>query len=85
MTQFKELVERQRALLKAEQWGSEIKSVHTHRLKSCWYDDRPEDTERGYVTDFEYNNGKIERQQNEKIIHTWWEYEKSAEQILEDM
>ncbi len=62
MGQYDERVERQRLLLAAEEWANGIKSLHSHRLKSMWYDDRPQDTDNGqYVTDKQYNGGEIER------------------------
>jgi hypothetical protein len=61
MGQFNEIVERQRIKLKAEKWANTIKSLHIHKLKSMWYDDRPQDTDLGAVTDIEYNSGLIKR------------------------
>tara|TARA_B100000900_G_scaffold415512_1_gene445685 strand:- start:4062 stop:4388 length:327 start_codon:yes stop_codon:yes gene_type:complete len=62
MGQYDERVERQRLLLAAEDWANGIKSLHSHRLKSMWYDDRPQDTDDGqFVTDKQYNGGEIER------------------------
>ena len=62
MTQFKQLVEAQRQLLEAEkQYRDELISSHTHKLKSMWYESRPTDTDEGYVTDYQYMDGRIER------------------------
>ena len=36
-----------------------------------WYDDHPEDTKNGNVTDIEYNCGYIVRKQNGKVIRTF--------------
>ena len=71
MTQYKKKVDLQRAILKAEAWGKEPYSIETHRLKSNDYDTRPEDTDRGYVTDTRYNNGTIVREQFGKVIHVF--------------
>lgn len=61
MTEFSHLVEKQRLMMEAEEWAKGIKTMHVHRLKSMWYDNRPEDTDNGSVTDIEYNSGIIER------------------------
>ena len=62
MGQYKSKVERQRLLLEAEKWASEVKSIHAHSLNSMWYDTRPQDTEDGKsVTDIEYNSGLVKR------------------------
>ena len=56
MTQFDEVVERQREKILAEEWAKGVKCVHIHQLKSMWYDDRPQDTDDGAVTDIQYNS-----------------------------
>ena len=62
MGQYDDRVERQRLLIKAEEWAQGVKSMHAHSLSSMWYDDRPEDTADGKgVLDVEYNSGLIER------------------------
>jgi len=61
MGQFDELVKQQRLKLKAEEWANGVKSLHVHKLKSMWYDTRPQDTDLGSVTDIEYNSGLIKR------------------------
>ena len=62
MTQYKERVQKQRDLLKAEEWAKSVKSVHAHSLSSMWYDTRPQDTEDGKsVMDIQYNSGLVER------------------------
>tara|TARA_X000000368_G_scaffold391743_1_gene355997 strand:- start:588 stop:863 length:276 start_codon:yes stop_codon:yes gene_type:complete len=61
MTQYDERVDYQRTLLKAEEWAGGIKSLHTHRTKSCWYDNRPADTDESHVRDIQYNDGRIHR------------------------
>ena len=69
MTEYGNLVERQRLLLEAEKWANGIEHIHAHQLDNLWYDDRPQDTENGKVIDTTYNNGTIVREQNGKIIH----------------
>ena len=71
MTEHSDIVERQRLVLEAEQWAKGMTDMHVHRLNSMWYDDRPQDTEKGMVTDIRYNSGIIERFQNDKLIHTF--------------
>jgi len=61
MGQFSEIVERQANKLKAEEWAKGVKTLHHHRLKSMWYDTRPQDTDEHHVTDIQYNDGHIER------------------------
>ena len=62
MGQYDEIVQRQRLLLEAEEWANGVRSLHSHRLKSMWYDDRPQDTDNGqYIIDKQYNGGEIER------------------------
>ena len=71
MTEYDSRVERQRLLLEAEVWADTPKALHTHRLSSMWYDDRPQDTEDSHVTDIEYNSGLIVRSKNGTEIHTF--------------
>ena len=71
MSQFDHIVEKQRLRLEAEEWAKQIKSVHVHQLKSCWYDDRPQDTDDGSVSDIQYNSGIVVRHKNGKVIHTF--------------
>ena len=62
MTEYDARVERQRLLLEAEDWANGVKSLHSHRLKSMWYDTRPQDTDNDqYVIDKQYNGSEIER------------------------
>ena len=83
MTEYKDAVEEQRLILLAEKWAKEIKSIHIHSLSSMWYDDRPEDTADGkMVTDTEYNDNRIVREQDGKIIHTWGE-KKSVKELVQ--
>jgi len=83
MTEYKDAVEEQRLILQAEKWAKEIKSIHIHSLSSMWYDDRPEDTADGkMVTDTEYNDNRIVREQDGKIIHTWGE-KKSVKELVQ--
>ena len=71
MGQYDYKVERQRLLLEAEEWSKGVKGIHVHGLNSMWYDDRPQDTKKGSVTDISFNNGLIKRTRNGKHIHTF--------------
>ncbi len=61
MGQYEYRVEKQRLKLEAEKWANGIKCLHAHKLKSMWYDDRPQDTDESPVMDIQYNDGRIER------------------------
>jgi len=70
MTQYDDTVERQRALLAAEEWAKGVKAIHAHSLSSMWYDDHPEHTSEGKcVTDIEFNNGTVERHLSDGTKH----------------
>ena len=47
-----------------------------------WYDDRPQDTDEGRVTDIQYNNGLIIRQRNGETIHVFGE-EKTGQELID--
>lgn len=71
MTQYMDSVRRQRIKIEAEEWANKPKSLHTHKLKSMWYDDRPQDTDDSHVTDIHYNDGRVERtilKTGEKVV-----------------
>lgn len=61
MGEYTDAVERQRLLLAAEERRDTVINMHMHRLKSMWYDNRPQDTDEGSVTDITYMDGRIER------------------------
>lgn len=61
MGEYTDAVERQRLLLAAEEHRDTVVNMHMHRLKSMWYDNRPQDTDEGSVTDITYMDGRIER------------------------
>ncbi len=60
MTQYSDVVERQRQVHRAEEWAKGCKCLHTFNTKTCtvWYETRPDD---GRVMDVTYNDGRIER------------------------
>ena len=52
MSEYDEVVEKQRMILEAEKWAKGIRTLHVHSLSSMHYDDRPQDTADGKsVTD----------------------------------
>jgi len=67
MTEYKETVERQRLLLEAEEWSKSVESLHAFdtRKVTMAYDSHLED---GHVLDVTYNDGRIERQKDGKVI-----------------
>ena len=83
MTQYDEIVENQRLLLEAEEWAKIPKSLHIHRLDSMWYEteDSKKFLDKGNVTDIQYNNGIIKRQQDGKTVHTFGE-EITVEELI---
>ena len=82
MGEFNSAVERQRLLLEAEEWAKGTNSVHIHSLSSMWYDNRPEDTANGeMVTDTHFNDKRIERVKNGKLIHIFGKALKGDELI----
>ena len=64
MSEYDDVVERQRLLLEAEEWSGKVACIHAHQISSMWYDTRPHDTIDSGVIDVEYNGGWIERTLN---------------------
>jgi hypothetical protein len=81
MTQYSSVVERQKIKLEAEEWGKKLKDLHVHSLSSMWYDDRPQDTQNGAVTDITYCSGIVERWKDGKLIHTFGKRLKGEELV----
>ena len=79
MGQYDELVHKQAVKLAAEEWAKQPKSLHVHKISSMWYDNRQQATEKMHVTDTQYNDGSIVREQDGKIIHVF-----SDEQVRGD-
>ena len=73
MTQYNDKVERQRLLLEAEEWATGIRDIHMHSITSMWYETNPEDMDDGGVLDVHYNDGRIERSKDGKIIRVMGE------------
>ena len=47
-----------------------------------WYDDRPQDTDIGNVTDVQHNDGRIVRSQDGKVLHTWNKERKIGDDLI---
>ncbi len=63
MSQYDEVVERQRQMIKAEEWSKGVKGVHAHSFTTMWYENNPDRTGDDLrVLDVEYNDGTVERQ-----------------------
>lgn len=70
MTQYRERIERQKLLLRAEEWAMGVKMITSFDTNTSrvWYDDREPE---GNVLDVVYNDQRIERtilETEEKII-----------------
>ena len=66
MTQYTDIV--QKEILLDERMKKGIEQIHCHKTNTSYYDDRPQDTENGSVTDTTYNDGRIERVKDGTII-----------------
>ena len=73
MTEYSEAVQKQANMLAAEEWAKGVSGIHVPSMSSMWYDDRPEDTEDGSVTDTSFNSGLIKRSKDGKVIHIFGE------------
>ena len=63
MSQYDAVAERQRQMMKAEEWSKGVKAVHAHSFTTMWYDNNPDRTGDDLrVIDVEYNDGTIERE-----------------------
>lgn len=74
MGQYDDRVQRQRALLEAEEWAEQVKSIHVHSITSMWYEtaESKKDIElNGAVCDTEYNSGLIVRERDGKQVCTF--------------
>jgi len=84
MTQYDEEVDYQRTVLRAENWAKGIKTIHSHGLKSMWYDNRPQDTDESMVRDIQYNDGSIKRTILKTGQEVWFSDEKLSGDRLVD-
>ena len=85
MGQYRDKVELQKQILKAEEYKDTPKWLHTHRLTSMWYETEFTQKEvevNGSVTDTEYNNGIVTRYRDGKLVHTFGE-QKTGQELLD--
>jgi len=63
MSEYDDVVERQRVIIEAEKWAKGVKGIHAHSLTSLWYETNPDRTGNDLsVIDIEFNDGVIERE-----------------------
>ena len=63
MSQYDDVVERQRQMIEAEKWSKGVKAVHAHSFTTMWYENNPDRTGDDLrVLDVEYNDGTVERE-----------------------
>ena len=63
MSQYDDVVERQRQMIEAEKWSRGVKALHAHSFTTMWYETNPDRTGDDLrVLDVEYNDGTIERE-----------------------
>jgi len=63
MSQYDDVVDKQRVIIEAEKWAKGVKGIHAHSLTSMWYETNPDRTGDDLsVIDVEYNDGVIERE-----------------------
>ena len=63
MSQYDDVVDKQRRMIAAEKWSKGIRAIHAHPLTSMWYETKPDRTGDDLsVIDTEYNDGLIERE-----------------------
>ena len=84
MSEYDDVVERQRTLIEAEIWAKQVKSIHVHSMSSMYYEteDSKQYLEKGAVTDTEYNSGVITRTQEGVLVHTFGK-QKTGEELLD--
>ena len=63
MSQYDDVVDKQRVIIEAEKWAKGVKGIHAHSLTSLWYETNPDRTGNDLsVIDIEFNDGVIERE-----------------------
>ena len=63
MSQYDDVVDKQRVIIEAEKSAKGVKGIHAHSLTSMWYETNPDRTGDDLsVIDVEYNDGVIERE-----------------------
>ena len=70
MSEYNEVVEKQRMLLEAEEWAKGVNQIHVFDTSTTcmWYEEHPED---GRVTDTTYNDGRIVRTKDGQSIRIY--------------
>tara|TARA_Y100000592_G_C5366364_1_gene266242 strand:+ start:575 stop:847 length:273 start_codon:yes stop_codon:yes gene_type:complete len=83
MSEFDNVVQRQRELLEAEEWAKGIHTLQIHRLYSMYYEtaDSKQFLDKGHVTDTTYNNGVTIREQKGKVVYKFGEELKGQELV----
>lgn len=73
MSEHFNVVHKQAIKLDAEEWSKGIKMIHIHSLESSWYEtaESVKDIQNGSVCDTMFNDGRIERRQNNKLIRVF--------------
>ena len=61
MTQYREMIEKKRNKLLAEEWAQSVNHMHLHSLNSMWYEPNPIKIKTRKVMDIIYNDGRITR------------------------
>ena len=80
MSQYWERVERQRLLIRAEQWARSVKAIHAHSLSSMWYDNTNNDES---VIDVEYNGGLVKREIISSGQKIWFGKRLQGEELID--
>ena len=63
MSEYDDVVDKQRVIIEAEKWAKGVKGIHAHSLTSLWYETNPDRTGNDLsVIDIEFNDGVIERE-----------------------
>ena len=84
MTEYTEVVARQKLLLDAEEWAKGIEQIHCHKTNTCYYDDRPQDTADGQkVVDREFNSGRVERTLENGQVFIFTKYELKGDELID--
>ena len=83
MGEHKEKVIRQAKLLLAEKWADGITNIHIFDTTKTqmWYENINTEKD-GRVTDITYNDGRIERSKNGKVIRTFGEKQLHGDDLI---
>jgi len=83
MGEHKEKVIRQAKLLLAEKWADGITNIHVFDTTKVqmWYENINTEKD-GRVTDITYNDGRIERSKDGKVIRTFGEKQLHGDDLI---